>query len=179
MIRVMRALTSFSFVLLVPNLALSAESSSSTEEAVRANIHAGNWNVGGNVDFSKYSGRRNDASTSSASLVGKYFLIDHLALGVGAGVTSASDQSTVATVGPTASYFFWNDGHRLATHAEIGIRFGLTSATVLSFDQVAVGADYFLVPTVALGPLLYFDYYNSKVSDYQRSGLAFNLAIYL
>lgn len=142
-----------------------------------SNIHSGNLNVGGYFDFTKSSGRRNDDAAFSANVNAKYFLIDHLALGLGAGLDADPGEDAVASIGPTASYFFWNDG-KLAAHVDLGFRIGLTDRTVPSFLQSAVGLDYFVAPTVALGPSLFLNHYNDY-RGYQRFGVSFHLGVYL
>ena len=146
--------------------------------ASSANIDLGNWNMAGFLSFVKSSGLGTDGAQYSASVTGKYFLVDRFALGLSLGVDGATDEIPVASVGPTASYFFWQSG-KLASHVDVGVRVGLTSATVRSVLLGSVGLEYFLAPTVALGPALFYNYYSSRYSDYQRYGLSFNLGIYL
>jgi len=146
--------------------------------STNANINSGNWNVAGFLSFVKNSGRNSDGTEYSATVTGKYFLINRFALGLGLGMDGATGENTLASVGPTASYFFWQSG-KLASHVDVGFRFGLTSATVKSFIQGSLGLEYFLAPVVALGPALFYNHYNSRFSDYQRYGITFNLGIYL
>ncbi len=149
--------------------------------ATTANIRTGNWNVGGTFALTKRTGRGEDgASEVFASFSGKYFLIDRLALGLFFGLDAETGVPTVASLGPEATYFFWNDG-ALATFVGLGFRFGLTDATVNSILDTQLGAQYFVVPTVAVGPMLFFSRFNSKFSgqSYQRYGVAFGLNVYL
>ena len=88
--------------------------SENTSTITSPNIRAGNWNLGGYFDFVKTSGRE-DGSEYSASITGRYFLIDRLSLGLGFGVDGATGDETRGSVGPTAAYYFWSDG-KLASY---------------------------------------------------------------
>lgn len=143
-----------------------------------ANINTGNWNVGGSASFAKNSGKSSDSTEFSLGLDARYFLIDRFALGLGLGFDTETGQSTLATLGPSGTYFFWSDG-KLASFAAVGFRFGLTDATIRSIMRGNLGLEYFIVPSVAFGPTLFFNHYNSKYKDYQRYGLALGLNIYL
>lgn len=156
----------------------AVESNTSETTTSNANILSGNWNVGGYFHFVKNSGRRDDGSEYSTAVTAKYFLIDRVALGLGLGLEAKTGDDTVANLGPAASYFFWNDG-KLATYVGMGFRFGLTDATVNSVIQTSLGAEYFVAPTVAVGPALFYNHYNSKFADYQRYGVSFILDVYL
>ncbi|MGE0616157.1 MAG: hypothetical protein AB7P04_11000, partial [Bacteriovoracia bacterium] len=96
-----------------------------------SNIHSGNWNVGGSIDFAKNSGRRNDSSEFNTVFTAKYFLVDRFALGLAGGVDVETGEDTVATVGPAVSYVFWTN-EKLAASIGSSIRVGLTDATVSS-----------------------------------------------
>src|SRR3989338_7131822 len=84
------------------------ETNISSEERL-ARIRQNNLSVGGNFSFTKNSGRANDGTELEVSFSAKYFLIDHLALGLAFGLDVANNV-TVSSLGPIGSYFFWNEG---------------------------------------------------------------------
>jgi hypothetical protein len=145
----------------------------------KANIQSGNWNVGGYVDSMKYAGARNDEVSLSSSVALKYFLIDRLALGWAVHVDASSEEDSFASTGPIASYFFWNDG-KLASYVGAGFRAGLTEATVDTAFQGFLGAEYFVVPSVAVGPSLFLTHYlRDNGTHFQRFGMTFGLSVFL
>jgi hypothetical protein len=152
--------------------------SEASASATSANINSGNWNVGGYFDFTKNSGAYYDDVEFSASLTAKYFLINRLALGIGGGVDAGPGESAAASVGPAASYFFWSDG-KLAAHADLGFRYGLTDTTVPWFITSQIGVNYFFTPSVAMGPSVYLNHYSSRYADFQRYGAQVNIGVYL
>jgi hypothetical protein len=143
-----------------------------------ANLKEGGWTVGGFVEFTQNAGRAEDASAFQVSVSASRFIADGFALGASGGLDGATGLETVASVGPLVSYYLWSGG-RLAPYVSGGIRFGLTEATVNNVLQGIVGLEYFLVPSVAVGPSFFFNHYNSDFTDYQRYGFTLNLGVYL
>lgn len=173
-----RIITTFCLVLLVQvgaNAAVNEVEESSTS---LANIYEGNWNVRGYFDFTKHSGRRDDVSEFAVSLAGRYFLKDRIAMGLSFGFESSGDYESVGSLGPTVAYFFWNYD-QLASFVGLTFRVGFTDATVSSMVLGELGLEYFIIPSVALGPSLHLNYYNSRRQDFQRFGVVVNLGIYL
>ncbi|OFZ21023.1 MAG: hypothetical protein A2X94_06740 [Bdellovibrionales bacterium GWB1_55_8] len=149
----------------------------STTAFAEGNIRAGNAAVSGYADVSRRSAP-SDATDYALGINSSYFFRDSLALGVKGTISGSSDSDMGALLGPTATYFFWSQDS-LASYARAGIQFGLTDVSVLSIIQGELGLEHFLLPSVALGPVISYSHYNSRYSDFQRLGFSVNLAIYL
>jgi hypothetical protein len=145
---------------------------------VNKNILAGNLNVGGYVDFSSTSGFRDDATTFETSVQAKYFLLNRLALGLAGSTTKVSGQEAIAYLGPIAAYHFFTTEHA-STWAQMGFRFGLTDRAWDNRLTASVGMDYFITPSVAFGPSVYFNRFNSGSRSARSVGLELNFGIYL
>lgn len=124
-------------------------------------------------------GRENNQFSINISGSISYVLIDRFALGFAFGLDRSLDAEVVATAGLQASFHFWNSG-QLAAFSQMGFRLGLTENTVKFPVPFALGLEYFVVPTVAIGPTLFLNHYNDGIyGSFNRYGVAFDLAVYL
>jgi hypothetical protein len=172
----------FSLVaLMMSGIAMASVDASTPESdasSSSANIQSGNWNAGGNLSFTQdYQGGLNETSYS-ASVNSEYFLINRLALGMVVGFEAREERKTSANLGPSATFFFWNEG-KIASFVGGAFQVGLTEGSWRSIAQANLGLEYFLVPTVALGPSVYINHYNGKFNSAQRLGVSLNLGVYL
>ena len=143
--------------------------------SVAPNIDQGNWNISGFLDVNM-----DDADTVSInmSLSSKYFLLNRLAVGASFGLDAGSESDTVSTLGPAATFYFWNNDY-LAGYLGSSFRMGLTTATVNWVLSGELGLKYFMTPSVAIGPALYANYYKGDVRSFSRVGLLVNLGIFI
>lgn len=139
--------------------ALAATDVVSTEASpkpVYANILAGDLKVGGGFDIS-YGDRQ--ATTISLSPSVEYFVADHLSVGGGLTLSHVTSfRSTTWSIGPTATYYFWSQD-RIALFFSQGIFVshsseGTQDTVTYASSTSQLGADYFIIPSVAFGPAL-------------------------
>ena len=166
------------YLLMLLTPLVHAIETSKTELTPLANIQSTDWNLGGYFNISNSSGRLEDATEINTSIAAKYFLIDRVGLGLSFGLSSGGNEDTVASFGPTASYFFWQS-EKLTSRLDLGFRFGLTDATVNSFIQTGLGLDYFILPSVAAGPTLFFNHYMGSRRNYNIYGIALQLGVFI
>jgi len=155
-----------------------------TASSFQPNLLKSNWATGGSLGFEHFGSTSTIDSYNQfkLSLNVKYFVVDHLALGLMANVTThdAGSSDTVANLGPAATYFFWTQD-RLAAFVTGNARFGLNDATLVSILEGAVGIQYFFTQSVAFGPEFYFvhDTSHHEVNNRNDYGLEFDFGIYL
>lgn len=142
-----------------------------------ANILEKDWNIDGTIGFVKYNGRYSNTSEYNFSANAQYFLANRFSLGLLMGYEKESSLSPIASAGPVASYYFWQDG-KVATFVRGFYRAGLTSSTVNSIIGVVLGANYFIVPSVSFGPSIFYNFYESDYSNYSRIGISFGFGLY-
>jgi hypothetical protein len=172
------AIASVLMALAVEVSAADDGSTAPAESSIRPNIYSGNWSLGGNLYFAKNSGSV-DSTECSTFVAARYFLIDRFALGMVAGFEDTTDTTAIASLGPSAAYYFLTQG-RLAMSALLGFRLGLTDDTYDKIVNSGIGAEYFLTPSVAVGPTAFFTYYSSGGSnEKKRFGISFDLLVYL
>lgn len=134
-----------------------------------ANIDKGDMLVSGTFSGSRFADSAGNLSTDiDVAVSWQYFLIDRLALGAAVSFDSASEllqafggtiSSASRTYGfaPEATYYFWS-ADRLATYASLFARLNFNEAsgqTTWSAGLI-VGLDFFIYPSVALGPALQY-----------------------
>ena len=140
--------------------------------------------TGGSIGYEHFGGTSNFDSYDQFKLSTNlnYFLIDHLALGMIANITTheSGSANTVANLGPAAIYFFWTQD-RLASYLSGNVRFGLNDATLVSVLEGAVGLQLFFTESVGFGPKLYFvhDTSHYELNNRNDYGLEFSFGIYL
>jgi hypothetical protein len=146
-------------------------------EVSSANINAGNWIVSGNATLQSSSITENNEF--SMSVLGELFVLDRLAVGPSFAFESWGGNRSASLLGPSATYFFWNDG-AAAAYVNANYLFGLTALTVEGVLGARVGFSYFVAPTVSIGPAVFFNgYVRDPGNDYSRYGVALNLGIFL
>ena len=109
-------------------------------------------------------------NTTQLYLGAEYFLKDAFSLGGAFGVNSTNVANTF-TLGPSASYYFWNQG-KLAAGAHTGLllansspKSGGSNTTYFNFNLGASG-HYFIIPAISVGPeaALRFFFGNEQLS---------------
>jgi hypothetical protein len=166
-------------ILLICALSALASSTYAEEVVFLPNIQQGNWNVSGSLTATKNSGTRNDSTQFFVSTAPRYFLIDRLALGLDFSVSTESNSNTVAALGPSAAFYFWNQGH-VAAYVSLGFPVGLTDSTVSWIADTRAGLDFFFNPSVALGPAVFYNHYFGRhYPDYSRYGFAAAFSLFL
>lgn len=163
-------------LLLAPVRGSTAELSAASD--VDAYLQEGHWRFDGYFDFTKNFNRAQDQSEISTALLGEYFVVDRLAVGVIFGLDWTTFDETVAVIGPAADFYFWKK-ERLASFVGVDYRFGLTDVTVTGVAQGRAGIQYFFHPAAAVGPVFFFRHYISEIVDYQRLGFTVDFAVFL
>jgi len=107
----------------------------------------------------------------------EYFLIDRFSLGGSFVLLDTSTSATNLALGPSATFFFLRDG-KWASYIGLGFGFGLTSATTDWALLSDVGLEYFITPSVAIGPSFFYNHSNDGGSV-NRYGVLANFGIYL
>lgn len=143
---------------LVLVVALTSAASAAESSEFQANIRKGNFVGGSSFSFSTLTGRKlgQNYSTLEASLGTRYFLIDRLAIGPEFSYNKTSDEFATALLGPAIQYYFWAQG-QMATYLRVDYLIGLNSQTVAGRLHLEVGFDYFIIPSVSVGPYLAFN----------------------
>jgi hypothetical protein len=151
--------------------------SAHAEDKFIGNINAGDWAVGGSLTALHHSG----ANQTSYNLFGvspsvQYFVIDRLSVGGYVNYTHyAFQRSNIEndwSIGPIATYHFLTAGTNLAFYVSGSMNYthtntaydpltdssgaviinGTSDSTSHWQSVLAVGANYFFTPSVALGP---------------------------
>lgn len=139
--------------------------------AVDANIKRGDWEVSGSASLDI-----DDDTTFQATPRALYFLNDGFALGASLGIF-VFDNFSFYTFGPEIKYYFWQGETSAAYVSEvIAFAFGddIDGDTVSS---TTAGLNFFLTPSVALGPAAQFNYnFDDKDGDFRLLGM---FSIYL
>ncbi len=148
------------------------------EQSAYANVNQKNWLCGGLINYTHNSSDTSTTDQLRLTVEARYFVIDRLAIGLDSQVTIKTDVDTVASLGPSATYFFWSQ-EKLATFVTAAFKIGLTDATVKSIFTGEVGLDYFITPSVAFGPDAFFDAYQGHLSNRSDLGLEFNFKIFI
>ena len=124
-------------------------------------VGQGAWMLGGDAGFTSQKIKDVDGSTTTLFLnpnIG-YFIADDLAIGLGIGFTSISDDDVDVSLfglGPFVRYYFVDN-----IFAQAGVNLGLGDDEFTEF-QVGVGYSWFLSDGVAIEPMLF---YNSHSVD--------------
>ncbi|MBS1985561.1 MAG: hypothetical protein JST16_15465 [Bdellovibrionales bacterium] len=144
---------------LLTALCLFAAGSASLALAqVAPNIHQGNFKTGGSF----YYGTTTSKGAQSEYYLGsttEYFVMDHLALGGDFSVErgGVDGDHVVSLIGPAASYYFL-ESNQITAYAEFKFLKGLTDNTIQARYMGGVGLQYFITPSVAIGPSFYSSY---------------------
>lgn len=157
---------------------LSAHAASSGEHYSLMNINEGNWNAGGSASFSQTTGLNNNSSRFRLSPHLEYFMITGFSLGGNFALDKPSSGNSTATLGPTASYYFYAKD-KMAAFFSASLDLGLTSATVDSILGLTIGLRNFLTQSVAIGPSIEYDIINSNSFSYGAIRFAVGFDIYL
>lgn len=128
-------------------------------ESEFGNIHKGNIYTGGTLNYSTYypSGTSGSISQLQLTTPFEYFIVDHFSLGASIYWNHTFPSGLVANandyaIGPSATYHFWVQDHWTASLSEI-FRINSFSFSSYYFSLNSVlGLNYFLTPSVALGP---------------------------
>lgn len=120
-------------------------------------------------------------STFSGTLLSNFFILNRFALGFGGEIFSNS-HSTVGLIGPNALFYFFNHG-QVGAYLGANYRFAVGSSTSLkAAAQGTLGAEYFVVPSVGIGPAFFYtrNFMESQYNaDFTQYGFSFGLNIYL
>jgi hypothetical protein len=147
------------------------------------NIHKGNIAAEGSASISFYapSGRASSTAISvSPSL--QYFVVDHLSIGGSLSYHhySGSDGWTSWGIGPSITWHFWSTGHlSVFASEEIFLNKG-TNLNWYGSNTAGLGMNYFITPSVAIGPLLqtYYQFENSELPSAFGTSLIGKFSIY-
>ncbi|MBX9766478.1 MAG: hypothetical protein K2X47_04325 [Bdellovibrionales bacterium] len=170
-----------------PAFAAPTTSSTTAEEVVLdtgkpANILRGNFEAGGTAGLG-YSSFQGVAITIQPTF--KYFVMDHLAVGL-VGAVDLSRGQSYFDLGPSVDYYFLQKD-KWAYLVGQDFRRYISRSTLAGSDfeandwnfQTRLGARYFVSPMVAIGADLF---YNSAVVDEKlyglNGGLQFKLGIF-
>ena len=140
------------------SLVQAAESTASADR-IYGNITQGHAGVSASLSLSSTSIEASSAFTTfTFNARGQYFLADRIGLGPVLRFSTRSNFSTIS-VGPSAIYYFWTRD-RLGVFLAQDITLlsqttsGNTFSTVNTDSQL--GLNYFLYPSVAIGPAIDF-----------------------
>jgi hypothetical protein len=176
----MRLFLSATALCLALQSAWSAETSSASTETF-ANIDRGHWRVSASLYLAKDSteGSTQDQSTTDVFLAGEYFFVDRVSAGAQLGYEAATGDDAASTLGPLVTWHFWQQ-ERLVTYLRGGLRFGLTDASWKTIVVSFLGANYFINPSVAFGPALFYRRYSSQSGRLTENlGVSADFSIYL
>ena len=123
------------------------------------NIHKGNLQTGGTINFSHGWQTGSSFLSLQISSPTEYFLLDHLSLGGTVSYFHSGGPSynyDSFGVGPSGTYYFWTQDH-LAAYLGEEFSYNKTSGssiyTSYCFNsRTKLGVKYFLTPSVAIGP---------------------------
>lgn len=158
---------------------LSAAELPTADSTTLANIHKGNILVGGGLVFSQSSRGKTTTSNLDLGLSTLYFIVDRLALGVVGDLVKEADGDTVALIGPSAQYTYWQKDS-LTSYLQLSYQKGLTDVTIDGRIETKLGAQYFITSSVAAGPYInYTRVFGRRSADYDRYTFGAALGIYL
>ena len=152
-----------------------------SSEIAPANIRKGNVAVGGDLgaSYSTLGG-----STVYLNPSAEYFIADRVSVG-GTLTSTLSENYKSYGIGPSATYYFWNQG-QWAASTGLAIRYSNSSS---EYDRnssywtgvARLGAGYFATPSVSFGPQLtiYRDIGDGDASASTWSTLLFQFNVYL
>ena len=137
-------------------------------------VNQGAWMVGGSAGFTSTSLKDVDGSTTQIFLNPNlgYFIADDLAIGLGIGFESISNDDFDATyfsLGPLVRFYFAD-----AIFAQAGVNLGLGDDEFTEFN-VGVGYSWFVDNSVAIEPMLF--YRSRGVDDPGIDSSTFGLSI--
>jgi hypothetical protein len=130
-------------------------------------INKGNWFVDGSGRLSWYGGLAKKYLSYDVSAELEYFLADRFSLGGGTAVDGGDGTSTYAGIGPSATYFFWQDD-QWAASVGAGVTVGLTAASADAVLSAESALRYFLTPSLAIGPGFRLRHVSDGGGSYQR-----------
>lgn len=152
-----------------------------SSEIAPANIRKGNVAVGGDLgaSYSTYSG-----STLYLNPSAEYFIADRFSIG-GMLTTTLSENFQSYGIGPSATYYFWNQ-NKWAASTGLAVRYSTSNSEYDNSSSywtgmAKFGMGYFATPSVSFGPQLtvYHDIGDSKASSSTWSTLLFQFNVYL
>lgn len=141
-----------------------------------ANINAGNFRAFGSFLYETNSNGHGNIFELNPGV--DYFVKDRLAIGWSFSIEAGSGFDTIAGLGPEVQYEFWQKD-QVATYVRSGIQFGVTDATTREEVLGEVGAQYFLTPSVDIGPYMRYTYFFSHFQNWDRFDFGAFLGIYL
>ncbi len=152
-------------------------------EVALANVRKGNVAVGGDlgVSYSSY-----DGSSVFLNPSAEYFIADRFSVGGTLSFTFNSQYQSYG-IGPSATYYFWNQGQWVAS-AGLGVRYAASRDDDAPYvreysnwlGMAKLGLGFFATPAVSFGPQLTI--YQDLASRYSDSGwgsLLFQFNVYL
>ena len=143
------------------------------------NLLLGNYSIGGAITLQKEtSANTSDVTYFDVDLGSEYFVQDTFSVGLAFSLSTITAKDTTGLLGPAASYFFWQSD-RLAAYIHAAYQFGLSDATVKSKLNVKLGLDYFVTPSVAIGPSIFTNHYYSHYVDFDRYGIMIGISTFL
>ena len=162
----------------------SAVPTMTSSEIAPANIRKGNVAVGGDLgaSYSTLGG-----STVYLNPSAEYFIADRFSIG-GTLTSTLSDNYKSYGIGPSATYYFWNQ-NQWAASTGLAIRYSASNYEDGQYDSrntnwtgvAKLGVGYFATPSVSFGPQLtiYRDIRDGTTSASTWSTLLFQFNIYL
>lgn len=144
------------------------------------NIRKGNLKTAASLSLSgtTRTGRQTSFFLSANS---QLFLVDHFSLGIDFSVERGvlKGDKVVSLAGPAATYFFL-ESNQLGAYVELRAQMGFTDATIQGRYIAGAGLEYFITPSVAIGPSFLVNYSLRKAyPNYWSYGVYANFGIYL
>lgn len=153
----------------------SSGASNSASASSIANINQGDIGLGGAFGWTQVEGVGNFLSLSAPI---QYFIMDHLSVGGEMNLSRSNvGPSWSAGVGPAATYYFWTQD-KMAAYGSEALTYQYTSSqngaqvNPAWRSTTSLGMNYFLAPTLALGPALEYSHRWNGSSTSNRNVVA-------
>ncbi len=161
-------------LVLMPLTSFAQEQAASASDAKQINM--GNWEIGGEASYFQTNDGDDWAIYASPRL--EYFFLNRFSAGGRAIYRDGNRISTETSFGPSLTYYFATM-ETSALYVDQSVLFVNPAGADDNYfaGETGLGWDYFLSPTVALGPSIRGVYYFNGGTGVPEGGLAFRVAL--